>query len=102
MKIFNDVHYGLARGLCDDPLSIENYEKVAQMPRSIDSLKDAGFIVFPLETRYSGGLIEAAMEAMGQSGFDASQEDARNVIGALTGWVIDHWYSDYLAPPDID
>ena len=48
MKIFNDVHYGLARGLCDDPLSIENYEKVAQMPRSIGFLKDAGFIVFPL------------------------------------------------------
>lgn len=102
MKIFNDVHYGLARGLCDDPLSIENYEKVEQVPRSIGFLKDAGFIVFPLENRYSGGLIETAIEAMRQSGFDASEEDARHVIGSLTGWVIDHWYSDYLAPPDID
>ncbi len=100
MQIFNDVHNALARGLCDDPLSIANYEKVAQMPRSIGFLKDAGFIVFPLEPRYSGGLIEAAMEAMRQSGFDASQEDARHVIGSLTGWVIDHWYSDYLSPPD--
>lgn len=101
MKIFNDVHNALARGICDDPLSIENYETVAQMPRSISFLKDAGFIVFPLESRYSGGLVQAALEVMRQSGFDASQEDAHRVIDSLTNWVIDHWYPDILSPPDI-
>lgn len=106
MQIFNDVHYALAKGLCfdteyPDPRLIYNQDKCARMPKSISSLKDAGFIVFPLERRYSEGLIKAAIEAMRQGGFDASQEDARRVIGASTGWVIEHWYPDMLSPPDV-
>ena len=101
MQVFGDVHNALARGFCDDPLSIANYEVVKQTPKSIECLKAAGFIVFPLERRYAGGLIKTAITAIGECGGDPSEEDARRVLRSLTDWVIDNWYDNLLLPPEV-
>jgi len=100
MQVFGDVHYAVASGFCDDPQSISNYEVVKQTTASIESLRAAGFIVFPLERRYAQGLIESAITAISDCGSDPSEQDVRRVLGTLTDWVIDNWYDDLLSPPE--
>jgi hypothetical protein len=91
----------VASGFCDDPLSISNYEVVKQTTTSIESMKAAGFVVFPLERRYAQGLVESAITAISECGSDPSEEDARRVLRALTDWVIDNWYDDLLSPSEV-